>query len=221
MSEVLFDVVFKGKFVNSIDKTVAVQHFSKLFKLPIEKAEIFFDGNARTLKKSLPMDKASQFRAALKQAGIRVSLNNVEDAALQQSDTNKGELTLAEPGVVIVNKPFVQPRAFDVQQFSLDEVGATMATYQVVEKKHYNLNNLKVEEVGSVMAEKPKVPEPDLDISGITMEEVGATFAEKEKIDPPQFNLDDLDIEEVGAVLPQPEKPKKPDINTDKIQLAD
>ena len=218
MSEVLFDVVFKGKFVNSIDKSKAILHFSKLFKLSQEKADRFFDGKPRTLKKSLTMEKASHFRAALKKAGLRVSLSKIKQ---QETDSGMSELTMAEPGAIIVNKPFVQPKSYDVKQFALDDVGVTLVKYHPVEKKHYNLNNLKVEEVGSVMAEKPHVPEPDLDISDITMEQVGATFAEKENVKAPEFNLDGLDVEDVGAVFPQPDKPKEPKIDIDGIQLAD
>lgn len=216
MSEVLFDIVFKGRFVNTLDKEKAVENFSKIFKLSTEKAEKFFDGNPRTLKKSQNMDKASHFRAALKKAGIRVSLIKLEDANPQ-----KAELTLAEPGAVLVSKPFKQPKVFDVEQFSLAEVGVTMVKYQPVEKKHYNLNNLKVEEVGSIMAEKPIIQEPELDISNITMEEVGSTFSKKEIIQPPAFNIDDLNMQEVGATIVEKKKIPEPEINIDAIKLAD
>lgn len=216
MSEVLFDVVFKGKFVNTIEKPKAVEHFSNLFKLPIEKAQKFFDGKPRTLKKSMPMDKASQFRAALKKAGLRVSLSKIQDDTPQNI-----ELTLAEPGVVLVNKPFIQPKVFDVKQFSLDEVGVTMVKYQPVEKKHFDLDNFQVDEVGSTMAEKPEVPEPELDISSITMDEVGSIFAEKENIQAPEFNFDDLNIEEVGATIVEKKKIPEPEINIENIKLAE
>ena len=42
MSEMLFDVVFKGKFSNQMDQTQAVSNFSKIFKQPPEKAILFF-----------------------------------------------------------------------------------------------------------------------------------------------------------------------------------
>lgn len=216
MSEVLFDIVFKGRFVNTIEKEKAVENFSKLFKLPIEKAAKFFDGKPRTLKKSLAMEKASQFRKALKNAGIRVSLNKIQDARPQKS-----ELTLSEPGVVIVNKPFIQPKSFDVQHFTLEEVGATIVKYTPIEKKQYDLSNFHVDEVGSVMAETPQIPEPVLDISNITMDEVGAVFAEKENIKAPEFNFSDLSIEEVGAKIVEKETPPAPEINIDDIQLVD
>jgi len=217
MSEMLFDVVFKGKFVNNIDKATAVKHFSQLFKLPIEKAEIFFDGSIRTLKKSQTMDKANHFRTALKKAGIRVSLNKIVDETV----IIKPELSLSDPGVILVNKPFVQPKAYNVSQFTLDEVGATMVTYKPVEKKHYDLDNFQVDEVGSIMAEKPKIPEPDLDISNITMEEVGAVFAEKQKIKEPEFDFNNLNLEEVGSTIVEKKKIPEPKFNIDNIKLAD
>ena len=108
MNEVLFDVVFKGKFISKIDKPRAILHFSKLFKLPANKAERFFDGQARVLKKSLDLGKASHFRAALKKAGLRVSL--VKQQLAEESGQEQTHLSMSEPGVVIVNKAFSQPK---------------------------------------------------------------------------------------------------------------
>ena len=216
MSEVLFDVVFKGRFINTIDKPKAVEHFSKLYKLPIKKAEKFFDGNSRTLKKSISMDKANQYRAALKKAGLRVSLSKIQDTTLQ-----KIEFTLAEPGVILIHKPFTQPRKFDVDQFSLDEVGVTIVEKQPVEVKHYDIDDIHVDDVGSVMAEKKPVSEPEVDISSITMEEVGSIFSEKQDIPEPVINIDDLDMEEVGATIVEKKKIPEPEINIDNISMSD
>ena len=216
MNEVLFDIVFKGRFVNSIEKDKAVENFSKLFKLPFDKAEKFFDGKPRTLKKSLNMEKASHFRAALKKAGIRVSLDKIEDTTPQNE-----ELTLAEPGVVIVNKPFTSPKVFDVKQFSLDAVGATLVTYTPVESKKFDLSHFQIDEVGSIMADKQIIPEPEFDLSDLTMDEVGSIMEEKVEVEAPKFNLDGLDLEAVGEVLPQPEKPQKPSFDIGDISLAD
>ncbi|MFK8010457.1 MAG: hypothetical protein AB8B80_00355 [Marinicellaceae bacterium] len=218
MSEVLFDVVFKGKFTNKINKEKAILHFSKLFKLSHEKATVFFDGKARTLKKALPMDKASHFRAALKKAGLRVSLSKIQEAESEQS---KNTMTMAEPGAILANKPFIQPKNYDANQFDLDEVGVTLVKYFPVEKKQYDLKNFQVDEVGSIMDHKPEIPVPELDISNLTLDEVGAVFAEKQDVEPPLFDFEDLDLEEPGKVLPQPEKPKKPEIDTSDFELVE
>ena len=133
MSDILFDVEFKGKFDNKIDRPKAILHFSKLFKLPLAKAEVFFDGTPRKLKKSLNLEKANNFRSILKKAGLRVSLKK-QVTASEHDLQHKDQLTVSEPGVVIVNKPFVQPQNFNTSQFSLDEVGSKIVEPKTIEK---------------------------------------------------------------------------------------
>lgn len=218
MSEKLFDVVFKGKFVNTIDKTKAVLHFSKLFKVPVAKAEHFFDGKPRALKKSLPLDKASHFRAALKKAGLRVSLVKQVDESLQQE---KASLSMDEVGAVIVNKAFVQPKHFDTSQMHLDEVGVEIVHPEKIEKREFDLSALHMDEVGVEMSEPEEVPELHIDISAISMEEVGAIFAKKQIIAEPELDIDSITMEEVGATIVEKKKIPEPDINIDDIELVE
>ena len=195
MSEVLFDIVFKGKFAGSIDQQKAELHFSKLFKLPIEKARLFFDGKPRTLKKSLTMDKASNMREVLKKAGLRVTL--VKQESEQSTTTDKKQaLTMSNVGVVIVNKPFVPPKHFDTSKLKLDEVGV-----EIVQKKH--------------------IPHPDIDVSGLTVDEVGAIFSKKNIVSEPHFDLSNLSLDDVGSVLVEKKQIAKPEINTENITLQD
>lgn len=218
MNEALFDIVFKGKFVKQIDQAKAVLHFSKLFKMPAEKAQHFFDGKPRTLKKSLTLDKASHFRSALKKAGLRVSM--VKQVA-KETQQNDDAITMEEVGATIIDKPFVQPKHFETSQFSLDEVGVEIVHPEHIETPEFDLSAFGIDEVGAQFAEKPDIPEPDIDVSGITVDEVGATFAQKPDIPKPDYDLSDMDIDEVGVVLVKKEKVPEPDINIDDIELAD
>jgi hypothetical protein len=216
MNEALFDVVFKGKFVRQIDQEKAVLHFSKLFKMTSDKAQKFFDGKPRTLKKSLSLDKASHFRAALKKAGLRVSMvKQAEPDNQQQTET----ITMEEVGATIVDKPFVQPKHFDTSQFSLDEVGIELVHPEHIETPEFDLSEYGIDEVGVQFAEKPEIPEPNIDISDLSIEEVDTPFAEKPDIPEPEFDLSELDIDEVGVVLVKKENVPEPEINIDGIKL--
>jgi hypothetical protein len=218
MSEVLFDIVFKGKFVNQIDKPKAVLHFSKLFKMPIEKAERYFDGVSRTLKKSLTLDKASHFRASLKKAGLRVSMAK---QVSQESEQAKSAITMSEVGAILVNKAFIQPKHFDTNQFTLDEVGVEIVHPEAIEKVNFDIDQISMDEIGAIMAEKKHQPEPEVDISQLTMEEVGSIIAEKKHIPEPEFDLTSIEIDEVGAQLVEKKAIPEPEINIDDIELAD
>jgi len=217
MSEVLFDIVFKGKFVRQIDKSKAILHFSKLYKIPLNKAERFFDGKARILKKSLNLDKASHFRASLKKAGLRVSMVKQTVEAEQKNS----ELTMSEVGAVIVNKAFVQPKHFDTSKFSLDEIGVEIVHKEDVDKLEFDLADIHMDEVGAVMIEKQLVPEFDIDVTDISMQEVGAVFAEKPQIAEPEFDLSNLQIDEVGTEIVKKEKIPEPDIDIENIKMVD
>ncbi len=218
MSEALFDIVFKGKFVRQIDQAKAVLHFSKLFKMPTEKAQMFFDGKARPLKKSLTLDKASHFRAALKKAGLRVSMVKQES---EESTENNESITLSEVGAVFANKPFFQPKHYDTSKFSIDELGVEIVHKEPVEKPEFDLHEYQMDEVGVTFAEKEEVPELDIDISDLSMDEVGAIFAKKQIIAEPELDIDSITMEEVGATIVEKKKIPEPEINIDGIKMAD
>ena len=215
MSEALFNIVFKGRFTSNIDKSKAVLHFSKLFKLPQNKAELFFDGKARTLKKDLNLDQASHFRKALKKAGLRVSL--VKQISQEKSQK---QLTLSEVGVVIVNKPFKAPKKFDTSQLHLDEVGIKIVEAKKVEAREFDLQGLQLDEVGVQMTEKKETLKPDYDLTGLSIDKVGAIISHKQKVPPPELDISDLSVDEVGATLVKKKKTPKTDINTDNISLS-
>jgi hypothetical protein len=220
MSEVLFDIVFKGKFAGSIDQQKAELHFSKLFKLPIEKARLFFDGKPRTLKKSLTMDKASNMREVLKKAGLRVTL--VKQESEQSTTTDKKQaLTMSNVGVVIVNKPFVPPKHFDTSKLKLDEVGVEIVHKVEVPEPEYDLHDLSLDEVGVEIIQKKHIPHPDIDVSGLTVDEVGAIFSKKNIVSGPHFDLSNLSLDDVGSVLVEKKQIAKPEINTENITLQD
>jgi hypothetical protein len=213
MSEALFDIVFKGKHSNKIDQSKAILHFSKLFKLPVEKAGIFFDGKARTLKKSLNLEKASQFRAALKKAGLRVSMLKLQG--------QKDELTLAKVGVVLVSQPFVQPREFETSHFTLDEVGIEIVEFTPIAEPQFDTSNLKIDEVGVQIVAKPVAIDLDIDVTDLTLDEVGAIMAEEKPVAEPELDISELHIDEVGVILVEETKVPEPVINIDKLKLVD
>ncbi len=214
-AENLFDVVFKGKFVRELDKNRAVLHFSKVFKLPIEKAERFFDGNPRVLKKDQVLEKANNFRQALKKAGLKVSL------VKKVNENFKAELTMSAPGVVLVNPPQVVPADIPTSGISLDEVGAQFANPEPVEPVNIDTSSFTIDEEDREIVEKEEIPEPEFDVSSISLDEVGAIFDEPQDIPEPHLDLSDLSLDEVGATIVE-KKPTPPvEIDTSSIKLLD
>ncbi len=214
-AENLFDVVFKGKFVRELDKNRAVLHFSKVFKLPVEKAERFFDGNPRVLKKDQVLEKANNFRQALKKAGLKVSL------VKKVNENFKAELTLSAPGVVLVSPPAPVVANIPTSQFSLDEVGAQFANPTPVEPVNIDTSSFSIDEEDKEIVEKEQISEPEFDVTGISLDEVGAIFDEPQDLPEPHLDISDLSLDEVGATMVE-KKPTPPvEIDTSGIKLAE
>ncbi len=215
--EVLFDIEFKGRFSNKIDKPTAIANFAKLFKLPEQKAALFFDGKSRTLKKSLNMEKASQFRAVLKKAHLRVSMKKQID----ESAAKEQAITMSSPGVVIIEKAFVPPVEIDAHKFEIDQVGTEIVEEQHIAEPQIDISNISVDEVGVDIVKKVEVAQPQIDTSSLSMDEVGAVFAQKPNIPEPVLDISAIDMEEVGATIVEKKIIPKPDINTDNIKISD
>jgi len=214
-AENLFDVVFKGKFARELDKNRAVLHFSKVFKLPIEKAERFFDGNPRVLKKEQTLEKANNFRQALKKAGLKVSL------VKKVNENFKAELTMSAPGVILVSPPAPIVANIPTSQFSLDEVGAQFANPKPIEPVNIDTSSFTIDEEDREIVEKEEVPEPEFDVSGISLDEIGAIFDEPHELPEPHLDISDLSLDEVGATMVE-KKPTPPvEIDTSGIKLLE
>lgn len=194
MDNQTFKVVFKGKKVRGVDADQARTNFARLFKMPAEKAAVFFDGKTRVLKKSLPMDKASHFRSVLKKAGIRVSLvkNEVESANQKQK-----EWELSEPGVVIL-RPIQPPET------------------------HIETSHIKLSLDFDRLEDKPGVDPPEVDIDHIRIDDnADKPIVEPQEVEVPDINIDELSTAEVGAIMVDAKQVETPDIPVDGIELDD
>ncbi len=214
-AENIFDVVFKGKFARELDKNRAVLHFSKVFKLPVEKAERFFDGNPRVLKKDQALEKANSFRQALKKAGLKVSL------VKKVNENFKAELTMSAPGVILVSPPAPVVANIPTSQFSLDEVGAQFANPEPVAPVNIDTTSFTIDEEDREIVEKEEIPEPEFDVSGISLDEIGAIFDEPQELPEPHLDISDLSLDEVGAVMVEKKTIPAVVIDTSNIKLVE
>ncbi len=214
-AENLFDVVFKGKFVRELDKNRAVLHFSKVFKVSFEKAEKFFDGNPRVLKKDQELEKANHFREALKKAGLKVSL-------IKKINENfKAELTVSAPGVVLVTPPEPVVANISTARFSLDEVGAQFANPKPVAPVNIDTSSFEIDPEGVEIVKKQEIAEPEFDISSITLDEIGAIFDEPQELPEPYLDISELTLDEVGVIIVEKKTVPAVDFDTSSMKLAE
>lgn len=217
MSEQTFKVVFKGK----IDKTVGLErakaNFAKLFKLPESKVELMFDGKERTLKKEMPMDKASHFRSVLKKAGIKVSL--IKNEAIQVEQTME-DWVLNDPGTVILrpvkaperhietshikvdvdfdqleNKPQADPPEVDIDHIVIDDSEEPIIQTKEVEMPNFDFSGLDLDEVGSIMVHQKKIETPDIPIDGLEFNDSDEAIVKKVHIEEPEIDISNISLD--------------------------
>ena len=217
MSEPTYKILFKGKTVRGYEPEKAKQNFARLFKLPLPKVEVLFNGSERVLKKSLSLEQANDFRAKLKKFGIRVSLKQNEVVAPQTSD----ELSLSEPGVMIVppvRKPDVH---IEITHINLDDDEGPIVERAAIEEPMIDLSELKLDEVGQQIVKKVEVDAPDIDVGDLILDDPGATMVEKEYVPVPEISLEGLNLDELGVDLVTKKKAKPAEISIEHIQMVE
>jgi hypothetical protein len=191
MAEQRFAVVFKGKIVAGADPAVVRENLARLFKINPAKVEAMFSGKPVLIKKDLDRAKAETYELALSKAGAIVELMATPAAAAAapaetpsaahasdnaaQSPTppppppKAPDLTIAEPGVTLVEHEPVPPAEFDTSQFDLAEVGATLTEAKTVTPPEFDTSGMTLDPPGTDLAEPRKVPRADFDTSALSL----------------------------------------------------
>lgn len=94
MSDELYNIVFKGELVRSFDLPAVKKNIGRLFKMAGPKLEALFSGKTIILKRNLNFETATKYRVAIKKAGARVDLVEVESEP-QASSSGAESRTLA------------------------------------------------------------------------------------------------------------------------------
>ncbi len=216
MSEQTFKVVFKGRTARNIDPERAKANFAKLFKLPAAKVEIMFDGKQRTLKKSLPLEKANHLRAVLKKAGIRVSLikNEVEQAAQGMEDWE-----LNDPGTVILRPVQAPETHIETSHIKVDVDFDQLEDKPQADPPEVNIDHIVIDDSEDPIIETKEVEVPDIDFSEMSVEEPGSIIVQHKKVEPPDIPVDDLSLDEAGKKIVEKDYIPEPEIDISGISL--
>lgn len=216
MQEQTFKVTFKGKIVRGCEPSQAVANFAKLFKIPPAKAEQMFDGKERVIKKSLTMEKAGQFRAILKKAGIKVSLVKNES---ELPTLGSGDWELNEPGTVIlrpVTPPEVHIETSHIK-VALDDIALEQADND--EPPEVSIDHISIDDSEDPIIEEKEVEVPEFEIDNLEVDEPGTVIVNAKKIDVPDIPVDALSVDEVGVQIVKKQKIEEPEIDISSISL--
>ena len=187
MDQPRFDLVFSGRTVPGADSAQVRARLAALFKTDEASIERLFSGKRYVLKKGLDEAAARKYQAALDRAGAQCELVQRPPA-----------MTIAPPGVTLVE---VEPPAtpeFDVSGFTLAEAGA------------------------DVLDEYPRPAAPALDVSDISLAAPGEDLVEEEIVVAAPPVVPELSVAAIGAVLDEagPATRSRPIPKTDHLSVA-
>lgn len=97
MTDILYDLVFKGDRVKGVELGAAKRNIQALFKITENKVDVLFSGNAVTLKKGLSFEAASKYRLAIKKAGAIVELVE-QTTTIKKPTQGKAVFGAEDPG---------------------------------------------------------------------------------------------------------------------------
>lgn len=168
-----FDVVFQGQIVEGRDPAQVRANLAKLFKADAARIEALFAASSTVIKKGIDEVTARNYQAALAKAGATVHViaaaTGPAPAAEPAPAVAANPLTIAEPGVLLIEPIVTAPAQFDTTAFSLADVGVTLVEPTPVAPPQFDLSALDLAPVGTVLVEATPVKPAKIDTSGLSL----------------------------------------------------
>ncbi len=196
MAENTFAVAFDGAIADGADAARVKASVARLFKVEPAKVEPLFSGKRVYIKKNIDRATALKYQAALQQAGALCEVVDLASPASEgpsQAPAPSG-MTLAEPGVVLIEPERVEAPDIDVSALTMAETGVTLVEPERVEPPAIDTRDLSLAEAGATLGESEAVQALEVDLRGITLAEPGVILVEPEAVEPPQIDTSRLSV---------------------------
>lgn len=240
-SEELYNIVFKGELVRSVDLATAKKNLGQLFKMDGTKLDALFSGKSVVLKRNLNFETANKYRVAIKKAGARVDLVAAEsekppEKLQEKSSLGKAQFgeRLPEPDVKENSVADSQvtddtPASADVSgEMSLAPAGSDVllpSERQAIPEANVDISQLSLKDAeGDLLdeGEKRQFTSLDIDLSAMNIAPVGEDLLqenEKQRVDPVSVDTSALSVAEPGARMSEPGPPPPPPPDVSGISL--
>lgn len=203
MSELRYDIYFRGESLNQQDVVSLKRQFARLFKLDGAKTEHFFSGKVVALRKNIDRASAIKFKQTLETIGAKVYVKQAEN-------------TQAQPAAEVAKA------TADAKQFEVLPVGSDVLKENERsphQAKEIDLSHLQLSSAATLNDSKSINTPPAPDVSHITTAEVGADVLEgyyTETLPLPQPDISHLSLAQANSVLLESksvEKAQTPDVS--------
>ncbi len=190
MSENTFEVTFDGRLVEGANLQKVKSNLARLFKTDVARIEGMFSGKRVVIKRGVDEKTACNYQLALRKAGAVAAVidtaapypTETGDAAkpaaatpssaaavAEQKTDSAADLTMAEPGVILVAPKDTPEPEIDTSGLSVAEPGVTLVEPKEVTPPVFDLSSLDLAPPGERLSEQEEQPEVQFDTSGLTL----------------------------------------------------
>jgi hypothetical protein len=197
-----YQIVVTGELAEGAYLPDVKAKLATLFNAPVEKLDPLFSGKRVVIKKGLDETAAQKYRAAVVAAGLRCI------AEAMAAEAPVPIMTVAPPGVTLVEAPRVAAPDIDIRAYSMAPPGATMDETPRPAAPNFDTSALSAAPAGGNLVESEPPPPPDIDTSTLSVAPPGTRLAEARPVTPPEFDLGDLDLAPAGSDMGEMERAK-------------
>lgn len=204
MAEGSYQVIFSGRLIDGAELDMVKRNVARLFNLDAERVEKLFCGRRLILKKQIDQATAEKYQATMQRAGALCEVEETAQARSAAPSASEAQpptppqsemtsevdagVSLAEPGVELIEHVAVPEADIDISGMDMAEVGIQLTEHEVVPEANIDTGAMDMAEVGIQLAEHEAVPEPEFDTSSMSLDDVGVQLVEAKEI--PAANID-------------------------------
>jgi hypothetical protein len=216
MAEGSYQVIFSGHIVDGAELDMVKQNVARVFNLDAERVEKLFCGRRLILKKQIDQATAEKYQTTMQRAGALCEIENTAQVSSKAESVTGAAASEAPPGAA---QTPTQPSRADAGIISLAEPGIQLIEPAVVPEANIDTSGMDMAEVGIQLTEPGEVPEVNIDTSAIDMAEVGIELVEHEAV--PEVNIDTsgMDMAEAGIQLVEPSEVPEAEFDTSGMSL--
>jgi hypothetical protein len=218
MAEGNYQVVFSGRIIDGAELDMVKRNVARVFNLDAERVEKLFCGRRLILKKQIDQVTAEKYQSTMQRAGAVCEIVDTTQAqptseavtataaasnTLSEAEQGKVDagVSLAEPGVPLVEHEAVPEANIDTAGMDMAEVGIQLVEHEAVPEANIDTAGMDMAEVGIQLVEHEAVPEAVIDTAGMDVAEVGVPLVESKEVPVAEFDTSDMSLDAPGAQL--------------------
>jgi hypothetical protein len=200
MSDERYQIVVTGELTEGAYLPDVKAKLAALFNTPLEKLDPLFSGKRVVIKKGLDETAAQKYRATVAAAGLHCI------AEAMAAETPAPAMSVAPPGVILVEAPKVRAPDIDIRAYSMAPPGAIMDETPQPAVPDIDTRALSAAPAGEALVESERPAVPDIDTSALSIAPPGSRLADERPVTPLEFDLGDLDLAPAGSDMGEMER---------------